>query len=113
MNRARWLAVPALLLLTACASLGLSAQTFNQKLSLGYTTDASITDAALILGSAGKMTPADAQNVHDQAVNLKAGLDIVRTLHAQQPAAANDKLASILAALNALDSYLKTRSTKP
>lgn len=99
-------------LLAGCETIGIPQPTaFNDRLAAGYTTVTGVTDAALILAQAGKIDKGDAQNIHDQAVNLKAGLDIVRTLHAEQPGVAEDRLSAVLAGLTALDAYLKTRGS--
>lgn len=100
----------ALLGLAACQSLGLKPETFNQRTAAGYVLVTGITDGALVLGQAGKITPKDAQNIHDQAVNLKTGLDIAVSLHVSQPVLAEDRLSATLTALTALDAYLKSRS---
>lgn len=109
LHHALWV---SLVLLAGCSTLGIpQAETFNQRLAAGYTLAAGITDAALIFAQAEKITVDDAQNVRDQTANLKAGLDIVNTLHASNPGAAEDRLTAILASLTALDAYLKSRGT--
>jgi hypothetical protein len=99
-----------LLLLSACQTLGIgSADTFNKKLAGGYQAVTASRDLAATLLTSGKITADDAQNVNNQADNFRAGLDVARSVHATNPTAGADKLASILTGLNALSAYLATR----
>lgn len=99
-------------LLVGCGSLGIpKAETFAQKLAGGYVTVSGIREGTLLLGQAGRITKDDAQNVQDQADNLRAGLDVADTLRSTQPAAAGQKLSATLAALRALDAYVTSRGT--
>lgn len=99
------------LLLTACASLGVpSPQTFNQKELAAINTVDAVVQSATTLLAAGKISKADAQQVHDQAVNLKTGIDIAEQIHTNNPAAGDDKLAATIAGLTALQGYLQSRS---
>jgi len=98
------------LALSACASLGLqSPDTFNQKLAGGYTTVTAARDTAATLLQSGKIKADDAQQVQNQADNLRSGLDVARSIHTSNPTAGDDKLASILTGLNALSAYLAAR----
>lgn len=100
-----------LLILTACAALGVpKAETFHQKLAGGYTTVAAARDTTATLLSAGRITAADAQNIQNQCDNLRSGLDVARSLHASDPAIGDDKLAAIITGLNTLSAYLASRS---
>ncbi len=99
-----------LLLLSACASLGLQTpKTFNERLAAGYVSVTAARDTAATLLTAGKITAGDAQNVQQQADNARSGLDIARSVHETNPAAGDDKLTAILAGLNALSAYLIAR----
>lgn len=102
--------LPLLLLLSACTALGIApADTFNKKeLAAINTVDAVVQSTSTLL-AAGQITSADAQQVHDQAVNLKAGLEIADQIHSSNPAAGDDKLAATIAGLTALQSYLAGR----
>lgn len=105
------MALLGLLAVVGCQSLGLpSAETFNQKLAVAYTSVTSIRQTALVLLQADKITAADAQQVQAQADNARAGLDIARQIHATQPDAGASKLASVLTALTALQTYLDSRN---
>ena len=96
-----------LTLVLGCAQLGLpQAQTFDQKLAVGYATVTAIRTSATTLLAAKKITADDAQHVQDQANNARAGLDIARATAVTDPAAANAKLTAVRTALTALNAYL-------
>lgn len=100
------------LILTACASLGLTKPTtFNQQAATAYGAATSILQTADTLLKAGKITSADAANVEAQADNLKAGIDIARVTYATDQATAGNKLAATLTAIQALTQYLSTKGT--
>ncbi len=99
--------------LTACAGLGLpTPTTFNERLAAAYGTVTEVRSDATILLSAGKITPADAQNVQNQADNAKAALDLARTMSKGDLPAANTRLTATIAALTALQAYLASRKGK-
>jgi hypothetical protein len=99
-----------LVLLTACATLNVPAPaTFNQKALATYTALSAATQNAETLFDAGKLSKSDAQNVKDQLVNLKTGVDIATEVHTNDPAAGDDRLAATITALTALQSYLAGR----
>lgn len=100
-----------LAVLTACAALGLpTAETFNQKLAVGYGTVTAIRDSAATLVVAGKLTPDDAQNVQTQADTFRAALDVARTAYkAGDVAGATTKLDTTATALRALKAYLASK----
>jgi hypothetical protein len=100
-----------LLLVSACASLGVPSPTsFNQKELAALNTVDAVVQSSSTLYAAGKISKADAQQVHDQAVNLKAGIDIAEQIHMQNPAAGDGKLAATITALTALQGYMTSRS---
>lgn len=102
--------VALIFLITACATLDVPVpQTFNQRVLAAYNTADAIVQSMATLLQAGKIKPADAQQVHDQVVNLKTGIDIAQQVHASDPSAGEDKLATTVAALTALQSYLAGR----
>lgn len=90
--------------LTACAAFPV--KSFNDKLAVGYTTVAAIYDVTAVAVRAHKLTAPDAKNVLAQADNARDALDIARDLYTAKDAAANDKLATAIATLNALQTYL-------
>lgn len=100
----------ALVLVQACSSLGLpTAQTFNERLAVGYGTVTQVRQTATQLVVAKKLGSADAQNVQTQADNARAGLDIARDLSKSDLPAANNRLQMATQVLTALQSYLASR----
>jgi len=96
--------------LTSCAQLGIApAETFAQKLAVGYSSVTAVRQSATTLLTAKKITADDAQNVQAQADNARAGLDIARTVSKTDPKAADAKLTSIRTLLTALSAYLATK----
>lgn len=110
LNPLRYLWLATVLALAGCQTLGIpQAETFNQRLAVGYVGVTTARQTALTLLQADKIGTDDAQQVQQQADNLRAGLDVARSLRASSPQAADSKLTATLAALQALDAYLKTR----
>lgn len=102
-----WLMV---VLLTACATVGLpTADTFNQKLAVGYGTVTQLRTSAADLLKAGKITKADAQNIQTQADAARAGLDVAQELSAKDMAGANNRLVMVTTILTAAQAYLSSR----
>lgn len=101
----------ALAVLTACAALGFpTAETFNQKLAVGYGTVTAIRNSAATLVAAGKITPDDAQNVQTQADTARSALDLARTAYkAGDTAGAATKLDTTATVLRALQAYLASK----
>lgn len=96
--------------LTACAQLGLPAPaTVPQKIMVTVATVTGVRDSATVLLNAGKISVADAENILKQTDNLRAGLDVARTLVRLDPAAADAKLTAIRTTLIALQAYLDTK----
>jgi Glucan phosphorylase len=92
------------LAITACASFPV--RSFNDKLAVAYTTVSAIYDVTAVAVRAHKLTAPDAKNILAQADNVRDALDIARDLYTAKDAAANDKLATAIATLNALQTYL-------
>lgn len=101
----------ALAVLTACAALGLpTAETFNQKLAVGYGTVTAVRNTAATLVTAGKLTPDDAQNVQTQVDTARSALDLARTAYkAGDVAGAATKLDTTATVLRALQAYLASK----
>lgn len=104
-------AVWALAVLTACAALGLpTAQTFNERLAVGYGAVTAVRNSAATLVATGKITPDDAQNVQTQADNARAALDLARTAYRSgDTAGATTKLDTTATVLRALQAYLASK----
>lgn len=96
-----------LMTLSACQILGISpADTFNKKLYEGYTTIEAIANATNTLLITGQLSRSDAQNILEQEQNVKAALDIARSVHDVNPEQGDAKLASALIILQALQRYV-------
>lgn len=101
------LILAAALALSACSTLGIpKAETFNQRLAVGYASVTTVRSTAASLIDAGKLTAADGRNVQSGADSVRQGLDVARELHTTVPAAGEDKLAQALAALTVLEKYV-------
>lgn len=99
-----------LLILAACQTLDVpTPTTFNQKALAAYNALSAARQTTSTLLSAGKLTPADAQNVKDQLVNLKSAIDIASQIYASDPQAGTDRLATAITGLTALQGYLVGR----
>ena len=98
----------ALLLLTACASLGLApAQTLNQKIAYAYGTHTAVLQATTASVSAGKLSSTDASQVLKLADASRTLLDAATSLAATgDTVGANNKLALATTALTALQTFL-------
>jgi hypothetical protein len=103
----------ALALLTACAALGVTApQTFNDKaLAAALTIDTVQKNASTLL-KAGKISPADAENVLKAADTATEGIKVARAYAATSPTAAATRLDAAVAGLTALTAYLATQGSK-
>lgn len=97
-------ALVASLVLVACAAQG-----FNERLAGGYSTVSFARDAAGTLLDAGKVTPAEAENVQRSADDLRGGLDIARELSAHDLDTAEAKLSATLVAIAELKAFLLKR----
>lgn len=104
------LLIGVILLIAGCSTLGVpTPKTFNERWLAAQTADTAVIQTDLALYNAGKITKEDAANIEAQADNVKAGLDIARTVYATDQTAGNTKLVSVLTALQALQSYLATK----
>lgn len=108
MNRLRYMAAWTALA-TLLAGCMLLPQSFNEGLAGGYKTVETIADTATSLHQSGTLSDADGAQVLKQDENLKAGLDIARSLHETDPDGGDAKLSATLVALTALQNYLRTR----
>ncbi len=98
-------------LASACASVGLpTAETFNEKLAVGYGTVTQVRSTATQLVMTKRLGSADASNVQAQADSARAGLDIARDMSKSDLPAANTRLQMATTVLTALQSYLSARS---
>lgn len=104
-------AIPVLATLPGCTFLGIpQATTFNERLAVGYATVTGIRDTAATLLTAGQISKEDAVNIQAQADNARAALDVTRSLAGINVTAAEERLASTLRILEALQTYLESRT---
>lgn len=102
--------IAAMFLMAACAQLGLpTAETFNQKLAVGYGTVTQVRATATQLLTTKKIGADDAQHVQDQANNARSGLDIARGMSAKDLPAATTKLEMVTTILTAVQAYLSAK----
>lgn len=92
-----------------CAGLSFNPTGFNDKVATALTVDASIRDTALALGQTAVLTPLDVGNIEVQADNLRAAINIARTLHMTDASAGEDRLTAAISGLTALQTYLTNR----
>ncbi len=109
----RLILIACMAILTACASLGMQTpDTFNKRAAAAYATVQTVADSATAAVNAGKLSKADATNVVTTSRTALAAIDVATSLHATNPQAGEDKLASTLSVLNALSAYLATKEAK-
>ena len=96
--------------LSACAQLGIApADTFNKKVAAGYSTVAAVADTANALAAQGKLSKADAEKVHATIDGSIAGLAAAEGIAKTDPAAADNRLTAIIAALQAAQAILASK----
>lgn len=98
--------------LVSCAQLGITTDTPEKRLAVGYVTATSVNQAAVALGKQGKLSSADAQHVLDSTRAATRGLDVARDLLKADPKAADAKLQAQMVILKALEDYLALKGGK-
>jgi hypothetical protein len=100
--------IPLLLILSACASLGVpTPKSFNERLASGYSSVTTVRQSATILLNGRVIGSSDAENVQRQTDVAREALDVARTLPALD---AENKLQSALLVLQAAQGYLCTKT---
>jgi hypothetical protein len=100
-----------LAILSACAQFGLpTADTFAERLAVGYGTVTEVRNTVTTLLKAKKLTADDGDNVLKATDAARLGLDVARSLSKTDMNAAGAKLTSVRTALTALQAYLTERS---
>lgn len=97
-------------LLVACESLGLpSPETTNERIAAaqGSVTQIRVTAAQLLTQK--RISIADAENALRSTDAASEGIAVVRTMAAQDPAAAQARLTMIITGLTAINAYLASR----
>lgn len=114
MSTKRLIAIPASLVLTllvGCTALGVpTAQSFNEKMIVGYSTVTAVRTTATQLLVIKKISASDGENVLVATDAAKVGLDTAREIAKTDQTAAESKLNSIRTVLTALSTYLASRS---
>jgi hypothetical protein len=104
------LVLPFLLLLTACAALGVpKADTFNKQVVVANGIVESVATTAASLHAAGKISDVERTSVYNQGTEARAGIEVVRQLHATDPLSAENRLNTIIVALTALQTRLEAK----
>jgi len=98
------------LLLSACATLGFEAKTFNERAVVALSSVTAAANSVDSLLASDTITADDAENIVEQIETLKAGIDVARVVHSTNPAAGDERLTQILAGLEALSAYLRSRN---
>jgi hypothetical protein len=102
--------IPLLLILTACAALGVpKADTFNKQVVVANGIVESVATTAASLHAAGKITDEERASVYQQGTEARAAIELVRQLHATDPMKAENRLNAIIVGLNALQSRLEAQ----
>lgn len=98
-------------ILTGCASLGNEpAQTFNQRLAYAEGVHTAVLDAATSSISAGTVSSASGLTILNEADKAQVALNAAEAAHAAgDEAGANAKLVTALAALQALQDFLRSQ----
>lgn len=94
----------------ACAAIGADApQSLHEKAAAAQITVTAARSTALRLLEAGKISAADAKNVQAAADAGNTAIDMALALGKSDPAAASAKLASAVAIVQAVQTYLATK----
>jgi ABC-type Fe3+-hydroxamate transport system substrate-binding protein len=114
MKQLRYAYLFALVLaLQACASMGIPTPvTFNERAAAATVTVTGIRSATLDLLKTKRISAGDAQNAQDQADVARKGIDVARAVYKTDPAGADARLTATITALQAIQTYLRTRGAK-
>jgi len=97
------------LLASACAALGIKAETFNEGVAACLSSATSVRGFAQQLYVAEQIDDREAENANRQADVLRDGCDVADSLQAVDLQAAEGKLEATRVALGALRKYLEKR----
>jgi hypothetical protein len=103
--KSKYLLLVLLSLLCACATV----DTFNKRVVVANATiEALATTTSTLLG-AGKLEGPDAENVYNQLVQARNGIETIRSLRATVGSQESDKqLSIIIGTLNTINHYLES-----
>lgn len=100
-------------ILAGCGTLGVQAPAdFKTKAYAAVLTTDGIVKTADTLLKAGKLSPADAENIVKAVDNARAGIIVARSYETTAPTTANSKLDAEVAALTILTTYLNEQGAK-
>ena len=106
-------ALSMLLILSACASLGIpTAETFSEKLAAGYTLNTAVRQSATTMLQSKSITADDADSVLKTTDASRQGLDVAKSLAKTDMTAADAKLTATRTVLLALQAYLAAKGAK-
>ena len=103
---------PFLLLLSSCATLGLtSPKGFDQQLAVAYSTHTAVVQATTVALTSGAITSIEAQSVQAQTQTSRTLLDTAKSAeNVGNTAGASNNLALAVTGLTALQNYLNSQS---
>lgn len=102
--------LPLILILAACAALGVPpADTFNKQAAAATATVNTASQTTLTLLQARKITPDESDAYTDRAENAQEAIDLTRSIRSTDPAGAQDRLDAIIRALQILTVELEAR----
>ncbi len=100
-------------LMTSCAVFGVPPpETFNQRVSFALSNVTAVRESATEAVSSGSISADDAQNVQNQANTAREGIDIAVSIHATNPAQADQRLVAAQAVVDALKAYVSKQVKK-
>lgn len=98
------------MLLVACAALGVpAADTFNKKVAAATVSVNTGSQTVLTLLQSQKISPDQSDSYTARLDDTQKGIDLTRTVYKTNPADAENRLASIITALNLLLAELEAR----
>lgn len=102
--------VPLLLILSACASLGVPpADTFNKQAAAAVSSVNAASQLSLTLLQARKITPDESDAYIARAEDAQEAIDLTRSIRSTDPAGAQDRLDAIIRSLQILTMELEAR----
>lgn len=97
-------------LVAGCAALGVpAADTFNKKVAAATVTVNTASQTDLTLLQQRKITPDESDRYIARLTEMQTAIDATRTLYKTNPADAENRLATLITALNLLVAELEAR----
>lgn len=102
--------LPFLILLTACAALNVPpADTFNKRAAAATATVNTVSQTALTLLQARKITPDESDRYINRAEDAQEAISVARSIHDTDPMDGQDRLDAVIKALALLTAELEAR----